>query len=186
MPCTEEQDLLAVEEPLQIRAGNRNLAVTIRTPGHDEELAAGFLFTEGLVRHARDISSIKCNRNRAIVSLAEGVTINLNRTGRNFYMTSSCGICGKASIEALETAGCTTLPRGVPKVDELLLRSLPAKLLEAQAVFNRTGGLHASGLFSPQGRLIALREDVGRHNALDKLIGRALLDERLPLKDHCR
>ncbi len=180
----EEQDLLAVEEPLQILAGDRSLAVTMRTPGHDAELAAGFLFTEGLVRQARDIADIQCSRNTAVVTLTEGVTIDLEGAERNFYMTSSCGICGKASIEALETAGATILPRGVPQLDELLIRSLPALLRESQAVFNRTGGLHASGLFSAQGRLIVLREDVGRHNAVDKLIGRALLDGRLPLHEH--
>jgi FdhD protein len=180
----EEQDHVAVEEPLQIRAGGRNLAVTMRTPGHDAELAAGFLFTEGFVRQASDIAGIKCSRNTAAVVLAEGVDIDLDGTERNFYMTSSCGVCGKASIEALKAAGCTILPRGVPKVDESLIRSLPAKLRESQAVFNRTGGLHASGLFSAQGNLIVLREDVGRHNAVDKLIGRALLDGRLPLHDH--
>ncbi len=180
----DEQDLLSVEEPLQIRAGERSLAVTMRTPGNDAELAAGFLFTEGLVRQARDIADIQCSRNTATVTLAEGVSIDLEGTERNFYMTSSCGVCGKASIEALETAGATSLPRGVPKLDELTIRSLPAKLRESQAVFNRTGGLHASGLFSAQGRLIVLREDVGRHNAVDKLIGRAFLDGRLPLHDH--
>jgi FdhD protein len=167
----EEQDLLAVEEPLQIRAGTHNLAVTMRTPGNDAELAAGFLFTEGLVRRAGDIEDIKCSRNTAVVTLAEGLNIDLERTERNFYMTSSCGVCGKASIEALENAGCTILPGGVPKV-------------ESPAVFNRTGGLHASGLFSAQGSLVLLREDVGRHNAVDKLIGRALLDGRLPLHDY--
>lgn len=178
-----EQDLLTVEEPLQIRAGERSLAITMRTPGHDAELAAGFLFTEGLVRHRRDIAGIQCSRNTAVVTLAKGVAIELDGTERNFYMTSSCGVCGKASIEALETAGAVTLPRGVPKVDESLIRSLPAKLRESQAVFDRTGGLHASGLFSAEGNLIVLREDVGRHNAVDKLIGRALLDGRLPLHD---
>ncbi len=180
----EELDLLSVEEPLQIRVGSRSLAITMRTPGHDAELAAGFLFTEGLVRRAQDIADIKCSRNTAVVTLAEGVTIDLEGTERNFYMTSSCGICGKASIEALETAGATILPRALPQVNEALIRSLPAKLRESQAAFDRTGGLHASGLFSAQGRLIVLREDVGRHNALDKLIGRAFLDGRLPLHDH--
>ena len=183
-PSVAEQDLLSVEEPLQIRAGERSVAITMRTPGHDAELAAGFLFTEGLVRHASDIAGIECGRNTATVELTEGVTIDLEGAERNFYMTSSCGVCGKASIEALETAGATILPRGVPQVEASLIRSLPAKLRESQAVFDRTGGLHASGLFSAEGRLIVLREDVGRHNALDKLIGRALLDGRLPLSDH--
>ena len=173
-----------MEEPLQIRAGERSLAVTMRTPGNDAELAAGFLFTEGLIRHAQDIANIRCSRNTAVVKLAEGVTIDLEGTERNFYMTSSCGVCGKASIEALESAGATILPRSVPQVDEAMIRSLPATLRKSQAVFDRTGGLHAAGLFSAQGRLIVLREDVGRHNAVDKLIGRAFLDGRLPLHDH--
>lgn len=183
MAAIEEQDLLAVEEPLQIRAGARDVAVTMRTPGHDAELAAGFLFTEGLVRRACDIAYIKCSANTADVTLAEGAVIDLDGSERNFYMTSSCGVCGKASIDALENAGCTTLPPGISKIDDRLIRSLPAKLREAQTVFNRTGGLHASGLFSAEGRLIVLREDVGRHNAVDKLVGRALLDGRLPLND---
>lgn len=119
----------------------------------------------------------------AVVTLAEGVAIDMEGAERNFYMTSSCGICGKASIDALNAAGCTFLPSGAPQVDELLLRSLPGKLREFQAVFDRTGGLHASGLFSAQGDLIALREDVGRHDALDKLVGRALLDGHLPLHE---
>ena len=180
----QEQDLLAVEEPLQIRIGTHNLAVTMRTPGNDAELAAGFLLTEGFVRLACDIEEIKCSRNTAVLKLARSVNIDFEGTRRNFYMTSSCGVCGKASIQALESAGCCTLPRGVPKVGEALIRSLPAKLRESQAVFDRTGGLHAAGLFSAQGCLILLREDVGRHNAVDKLIGRALLEGRLPLSDH--
>ena len=180
----EEQDLVAVEEPLQIRVGEQNLALTMRTPGNDAELAAGFLLTEGFVRQPSDIIDIKCSRNTAVVRLTEGVHIDLDGAERNFYMTSSCGVCGKASIDALNTAGGIVLPRNTPKVDESLIRSLPAKLRESQAVFNRTGGLHACGLFSAEGSLIVLREDVGRHNAVDKLIGRALLDGRLPLHDH--
>ncbi len=180
----EEQDLLAVEEPLQIRVGECNLVVTMRTPGNDDELAAGFLFTEGLIGRGGDIARVECRRNTAEVTLAEGASVDLESTRRNFYMTSSCGVCGKASIEALEAAGCAILPRGVPKLAESLIRSLPAKLRESQAIFSRTGGLHASGLFSAEGDLILLREDIGRHNAVDKLVGRAFLDGRLPLHDH--
>jgi len=179
-----DQDLLAVEEPLQIRVGRRNLAITMRTPGHDAELAAGFLYSEGLVRQASDIAYIKCERNTALVTPADGADIEVAGSERNFYMTSSCGVCGKASVEALEHAGAGVLPRNTVKVDEALIRSLPARLRESQAVFDRTGGLHASGLFSSRGNLILLREDVGRHNAVDKLIGRALLDGRLPLHDY--
>jgi FdhD protein len=181
---TVEQDYLAVEEPLQIRAGGRDLAVTMRTPGNDAELAAGFLFSEGLIRHVSDLVDIRCDRNSASVLLAEAAGIDLDNVTRNFYMTSSCGVCGKTSMEALESNGCTTLPNSVSKVAGSLIRSLPAKLRESQAVFNRTGGLHASGLFSSQGDLILVREDVGRHNAVDKLIGRAFLDGQLPLNDY--
>ncbi len=179
-----DQDLLAVEEPLQIRIGRRNLAITMRTPGHDAELAAGFLYSEGLIRQASDIAYIKCERNTALITAAEGVDIEVGDGERNFYMTSSCGVCGKASVDAVEQAGAAVLPRDTVRVDEALIRSLPARLRESQAVFDRTGGLHASGLFSPGGKLILLREDVGRHNAVDKLIGRALLDGRLPLHDY--
>lgn len=179
---SEQQDLLAVEEPLQIRIGDRDIAITMRTPGNDPELAAGFLFTEGIVR-AGDIEKIVCGRNVAAVTLAPGAKVDLENMGRNFYVTSSCGVCGKASIEALEAAGCTMLPRGAGRLDAEVVCSLPDKLREAQQVFNRTGGLHAAGLFSSEGNLIVLREDVGRHNAVDKLIGRAFLDGRLPLSD---
>jgi FdhD protein len=179
-----EQDLLAVEEPLQIRVGTRNLAITMRTPGHDAELAAGFLHSEGLVRQASDIAYIECERNTVLVTLAEDTDIELCGSERNFYMTSSCGVCGKASVEALEHAGAAVLPRDTARVDEAVIRALPARLRESQAVFDRTGGLHASGLFSAAGKLILLREDVGRHNAVDKIIGRALLDRRLPLHEY--
>ena len=183
-PDSENQDLLAVEEPLQIRIGERNISITMRTPGNDAELAAGFLFTEGIVRRAGDIEKIECSENQAIVTLAPDVAIDPDRLQRNFYMTSSCGVCGKASIEAIESAGCTILPREVPRVRETVVLSLPNKLREAQAVFEHTGGLHAAGLFSSGGDLIAVREDVGRHNAVDKLVGRALMDGQIPLSAH--
>ena len=181
---SDEQDLLAVEEPLQISVGDSDLAVTMRTPGNDAELAAGFLLTEGFVRESGDIVDIQCDRNRALVTLDEKIKVDLSGATRNFYMTSSCGVCGKTSIEAIENAGCAFLPRKFPVVEESLIRSLPARLRESQAVFDRTGGLHAAGLFSARGDLILSREDVGRHNAVDKLIGRALLDKRLPLHDY--
>ncbi len=180
----QEEDLLAVEEPVQIRVGNRDLSITMRTPGNDAELAAGFLFTEGFIQQAAEIADIQCGFNSVNVTLAEGAGVNLDGAGRNFYMTSSCGVCGKSSIESLENVGCRILPEGVPVVAESVIRSMPGKLRAAQAVFRRTGGLHASGLFSAQGDLVIVREDVGRHNALDKLIGRALLDGRLPLHQH--
>jgi FdhD protein len=182
--CLDDQDLLAVEEPLQIRAGECDLAITMRTPGNDAELATGFLFTEGFVESAEDILNVRCRGNTAVVTLAEGIDVNREGTRRNFYMTSSCGICGKASILALEAAGCCVLPYDSPKLDASVIRSLPSKLRELQAIFNRTGGLHAAGLFSAHGSPVLLREDVGRHNAVDKLVGRALLDRQLPLHDY--
>jgi FdhD protein len=114
LSSSQEQDLLAVEEPLQISVGDRDLAITMRTPGNDAELAAGFLFTEGFVRQSTDVVDIECSRNHAAVILDTGLEIDLNSTARNFYMTSSCGVCGKTSIEALENAGCAFLPSGVP------------------------------------------------------------------------
>jgi FdhD protein len=183
-PAQEEQDLLAVEEPVQIRVENRDLSITMRTPGNDAELAVGFLFTEGFVQRSTDIADIQCDVNSVNITLSEGVDIDFGGAGRNFYMTSSCGVCGKASIEALQNVACDILPSGMPTVAESVIRSMPSKLRAAQPVFNRTGGLHASGLFSAQGDLVLVREDVGRHNALDKLIGRALLDGRLPLHDY--
>lgn len=180
----EEQDLIAVEEPLQIRAGERDLAVTMRTPGNDVELAAGFLFTEGLIRGREDIVDIRCVANLVEVTFAEGTEVGRPDAERNFYMTSSCGICGKASIGILENSGCAVLPPGIPRVKQSLICSMPRVFRESQRVFDRTGGLHASGLFDTDGRLILVREDVGRHNALDKLIGRALLDGQLPLHEY--
>jgi FdhD protein len=179
LSSVDEQDLLAVEEPLQIRVGERDLAITMRTPGNDVELAAGFLFTEGFIDSAEDILDVRSSGNTAVVTLAQDID-----TDRHFYMTSSCGICGKASIQALEAAGCSVPPPNFPRLEASMIRSLPAKLRESQAVFDRTGGLHAAGLFSARGTPVLLREDVGRHNAVDKLIGRALLDRQLPLHDY--
>lgn len=182
-PPAEEQDLVAVEEPLQIRIGDRNIAITMRTPGNDAELAAGFLFTEGIVQPG-EIAKIVCTRNTASVTLAKGAALDSSLLERNFYVSSSCGVCGKASIEAIESAGCTILPRDVPKVTASVIRSLPATLRESQQVFDRTGGIHACGLFTAAGELVVLREDVGRHNAVDKLAGRAYLDNALPLSQN--
>jgi FdhD protein len=179
---TAAQDLVAVEDPLQIRVNDRDLAITMRTPGQDRELAAGFLFTEGLVHSLDQISSIAADDRGAVtVQLAAGVTADF--ADRNFYMTSSCGICGKASIDGLRNAGCPTLPRGVPKIHSSLISELPNQLRGAQPVFEHTGGLHAAGLFDTQGKLVAVREDVGRHNAVDKLIGAAFLDGQIPLRN---
>ena len=181
-----EQDLLAVEEPLQIRVGERNVAITMRTPGNDEELAAGFLFTEGILQSAGQIGTITTGplRNHVTVSLADGADVDLERLDRHFYLSSSCGVCGKTSIEALETIGCPFLPRDRPLVDPAAVHRLPEVLRARQMVFDRTGGLHAAALFDPSGQLLDLREDVGRHNAVDKLIGSFFLKSAVPLNDH--
>jgi FdhD protein len=195
-----EPDVLAVEEPLEIRlcfgrAGRRreqSISITMRTPGHDAALAVGFLFSEGVIRAADQVVRIEhegsedCSRqqrNIVTVHLAEGVTFAPERLERHFYTTSSCGVCGKTSIEALEMAAAPSLPEGGPVVDAAVLQRLPAVLLEAQRVFSRTGGLHAAALFEPSGALMGLYEDVGRHNALDKLIGAQLMQRGLPLPE---
>src|SRR5580693_6328402 len=184
------QDFLAVEEPLEIRLAlkndERNVAITMRTPGNDEELAVGFLFTEGILRSADSISGItNPARNVLTVSLVtkdgdensdSESAIDLERLERHFYLSSSCGVCGKASIQAIEASGCTAPPRDRPVLDREVIHQLPAALRSRQMAFDRTGGLHAAALFDPAGTLLDLREDVGRHNAVDKLIGAAILD----------
>jgi FdhD protein len=191
---SEIDDLLAVEEPLEIRlvygdANSRkqkNISVTMRTPGNDRELAAGFLFTEGIVKNKKDISEIKHtgnNENTVCVELKENVAVDLNKLERHFYTTSSCGVCGKSSIDAIRTLGNST-SKGFPVfsvVKSEIIYKLPLLLREKQNVFESTGGLHASALFDLNGNLILLREDVGRHNALDKLIGAAIEENMLPL-----
>ncbi|HEY7281809.1 MAG TPA: formate dehydrogenase accessory sulfurtransferase FdhD [Actinomycetota bacterium] len=181
----EGPDFLAAEEPLEIRLAGEQVAVTMRTPGNDTDLAVGFLIGEGIVR-SEDVGGVaECRSDEgdggiADVSLAPGATA---RAGwqRNFYATSSCGVCGKASIEAVRVA---TEPVGDgPVVDPATLQSLPDRLREAQRVFDRTGGLHAAGLFTADGELVTLREDVGRHNAVDKVVGHHTLSGDLPLAD---
>ncbi len=169
------QDVLAVEEPLQIRANGRDLAVTMRTPGHDEALAIGFLFTEGILKAREDLLAVESGENTVDLSLAVEV-----EASRNFYATSSCGVCGKASIESLRAAGCGTVPAG-PKIDRAVIHKLPETLRSSQSAFDHTGGLHGAALFDHQGDLEMTREDVGRHNAVDKLIGAAFLAGQLPL-----
>jgi FdhD protein len=170
------RDEVAVEEPLEIRVGGEALAVTMRTPGHDEELALGFLFGEGLIDSARDAGP-PADLAGNIVEVAGPLLREPAR--RRFYATSSCGVCGKGALEEIAVMSAP-LPDG-PAVDRALLAKLPDRL--RQPGFERTGGLHATGLFSPDGELVAVREDVGRHNAMDKVVGRALLDGRLPLHD---
>jgi len=191
----ERTDQLATEEPLEIRllagGARQTVAVTMRTPGADFELAAGFLFSEGVIRRREEIagisycvdSSIEQRYNIVNVRLQGSAMPEVGGLERHFYTTSACGVCGKASLEALELRGHAPLPARFTVTPELLL-SLPAKLREAQGLFDVTGGLHAAALFTREGELLALREDVGRHNALDKLIGWALLEGRLPLEDH--
>jgi len=172
------QDLLAVEEPLQIRVNGRDLSITMRTPGHDSELAAGFLFTEGIVKTRADVFAIECGENSVALTLADAVDPGVSR---NFYTTSSCGVCGKASLESLHAAGCRMLP--YLHIDREVIHGLPEKLRGSQSVFEHTGGLHGAALFDIAGNLEIVREDVGRHNAVDKLIGAAFLDGRLPLEN---
>jgi FdhD protein len=189
---TPLQDLLAVEEPLEIRLAGQTVSITMRTPGHDFELAAGFLFTEGILTGPGQIERIafspatsnpRQTGNSITVDLKPNVEIDLARLERHFYLSSSCGVCGKASIEALEVQGCPILPRSGLAVPPETIHRMPDALREAQTVFDQTGGLHAAALFDPAGRLLSLREDVGRHNAVDKLIGVEFLAGRLPLAD---
>ncbi len=193
-------DNLAIEEPLEIRLAydlegkrtQQTISVTMRTPGHDFELACGFLFSEGIIRSSRDVAKVAhCGpavgdlglHNVVRVTLSPHVAPDLKGLNRHSYTSSACGVCGKTSIEALKTEPGMTAPRDNAKVDVSLLYSLPETLRAEQSVFERTGGLHAAALFDLNGNLLALREDVGRHNALDKLIGGELLSDRLPLQE---
>lgn len=182
---TALQDLLAVEEPLEMRVNERPVSITMRTPGHDFELVAGFLFTEGIVPGADAIERINFAnaRNSVNVDVKAGVEIDFDRLERHFYTSSSCGVCGKTSLEALAAQGCRLLPSDGPFIRAAMIPDLPQRLRGEQAVFDRTGGLHAAALFDLSGELLSLREDVGRHNALDKLIGAEMLAGRTPLGD---
>ena len=207
------RDRLATEEPLEIQLGygpaarrtTKSISVTMRTPGDDLELAAGFLMTEGVIRDASDIQEIEYvpegnhlplpepggqgnilpylpGRNTVRVALAPDVTVNVATLERNFYATSSCGVCGKASLLALQ-AICPPRLQNKISIRTETLYQLPALLRETQGIFNQTGGLHAAGLFDTEGSLLGIREDVGRHNAVDKLIGAAFLADQTPLRD---
>ncbi|HEX6895736.1 MAG TPA: formate dehydrogenase accessory sulfurtransferase FdhD [Bryobacteraceae bacterium] len=177
------QDLLAIEEPLEIRLGDQTVSITMRTPGHDTELAAGFLYTEGILSSARQIRHIHASKNAVSVDLNPDVEIDLERLRRNFYTTSSCGVCGKASIEALHVQGCPVLPRNGLVISSAAIHRLPDVLRGDQRVFDLTGGLHGAALFDAEGNLTLVREDVGRHNAVDKLIGSEFLAGHLPLSE---
>lgn len=191
--ATERVDTFVVEEPLEIRLDGDPLSVTMRTPGNDFDLAAGFLVSEGVVSRADEVTAIRyCagatedgsnTYNVLDVSLAPGVPRPDTSLERNFYTTSSCGLCGKASLDAVRTQATWQVADDGVRIGADTLTELPDRLREAQRVFDRTGGLHAAGLFTADGELLALREDVGRHNAVDKLVGWALRSGRLPLRE---
>jgi FdhD protein len=185
-------DELAAEEPLEIRVRKQPLAVTMRTPGQDIDLAMGFLLTEGVIRDADDVVTAQLcagtdtpnTYNVVDVVLGADVPPPDTDPSRNFYTTSSCGVCGKASIDAVRTRSRHDVAADPVTVDARTLAALPDRLRAEQRTFDRTGGLHAAGLFTADGRLLVLREDVGRHNAVDKVIGWALREGRLPLSGH--
>jgi FdhD protein len=195
---TQVDDVLAAEEPLEIRliwkegrkVVTKSIAVTMRTPGNDFELAAGFLYGEGIIPNREDVADISyCMDqdedqafNIVTVTLRPGLVFDASRLERNFYTTSSCGVCGKAALESLEVQGCAIVPQGFEVSSEVVC-SLPQMLRGSQAVFERTGGLHAAGLFDSEGKLVSLQEDVGRHNAVDKLIGARFLAGDLSLPE---
>ena len=192
---TERSDSVAVEEPMEIRlevpgdGGKREhpVSVTMRTPGDDFELAAGFLFTEGVVTDPRSLGDVRYCRdvapqeyNVVTASLRDPDAFDASSLTRNFYVTSSCGVCGKASLESVEVMGCAAVPDGTLAIRESEVRALPDRLRAAQRVFDRTGGIHAAGLFDADGRIVLVREDVGRHNAVDKVVGALVLSRALP------
>ncbi len=179
-------DLLAVEEPLEIRVDGEPLTVTMRTPGDDIDLAAGFLFTEGLLTSLGDVHEIRmCDDNVAAVTVNDaGALLKAKAATRNFLTTSACGVCGKDSIEAVRVRSAFEVAADPVHVSPAVLATLPDRLRDAQRIFSRTGGLHAAGLFGSDGTLLALREDVGRHNAVDKVAGWALRSGLLPLAGH--
>lgn len=186
--CCGVADVAAREEPLEIRVEGRSVAVVMRTPGHDEELAVGFLVSEGVVKHPRDIlevsqcPSIRNKHGNVVDVLLGGAVVNWDSLTRHVFSASSCGLCGKTSIESVfgqfppVTAAWSVTPK--------LIASLPDKLRGTQETFSKTGGLHACAVFDLEGNLIVSREDVGRHNALDKILGHALLHDLLPLDQH--
>jgi len=178
-----QEDVLAIEEPLEIRVGSRSLSVTMRTPGHDFDLAAGFLFSEGIINSAEQIHGMRqLQPNIVTVELAPNVVSIAARPQRAFVVTSACGLCGKASLESLAENRCPDVATKGLKIDSDVIHQLPHNLRQRQDIFESTGGLHAAALFNSQGELEWLREDVGRHNAVDKLVGHALLNSRTPLK----
>lgn len=186
---SDVNDMLAVEEPLEIRLKTdkeKPVSITMRTPGNDKELAAGFLFTEGIVKSQQDIQQIHrspFDENVITAELKTGTEPDFNRLERNFYTTSSCGVCGKSSLDAVRSLSAYGISPDTFVVPAALLQSLQGKLKNRQQVFEQTGGLHCSALFDTNGNLLILREDVGRHNALDKVIGAMLRENKLPLRN---
>jgi FdhD protein len=193
----ETQDSVAVEEPLEIQlsaaqpqaAAAKSISITMRTPSHDAELALGFLFTEGIiqsidqvaaVKHVGQVDSDTGLQNTIRVEVRPDVSIDLNRLQRHFYTTSSCGVCGKASLDALRFIGAKSLQQFHTSFRRDIIVAMPDKLLEQQYLFSRTGGLHAAAVFDSRGEIVALREDVGRHNAVDKIVGWLLTEKKLP------
>lgn len=191
------EDAVAVEEPLEIRLGfstpdgraTQSISITMRTPGEDADLATGFLYTESIIRSSDDIAAIEpCgppapdsgNHNVIRVELGTDVVVDLGRLKRHFYTTSSCGVCGKTSLDALKVIGQQPFDDATLRLSEATLVRLPDRLREAQGTFDKTGGLHAAAAFDADGELVAVREDVGRHNAVDKVVGRLLAEGRLP------
>jgi FdhD protein len=186
--ATESIDELAQEEPLEIRVRGRAISVSMRTPGHDDELAAGFLLTEGIIHEARDILNIEpCSRNEhgntINVQLAPDVAVDFDRLTRHVFAASSCGLCGKATIDSIRSK-FPAIDSNAAKIDAKTLTTLPAIMRQSQQAFERTGGIHAAAIFDATGNLLVVREDVGRHNAVDKVIGHALRSGWLPLNHH--
>lgn len=189
----DTDDVVAVEEPLEIRLGytdphkgrlHKSVSITMRTPGDDTNLACGFLYSESIVESIADIVSIDASADNVIrIELREDKLFDLARLERHFYTTSSCGVCGKASLESLSTSGYDALRDNDFTLEDKTLRSLPDRLRKAQALFERTGGCHGTATFSRQGEIIGLTEDVGRHNAIDKLIGGMLRAHLLPMQE---
>lgn len=188
----EKEDQLTIEEPLEIqisfleegRKVLKSISVTMRTPGQDEELAGGFLFTEGIIQSKEQIKNVRSSildENKVIVTLTDNEVPALKSLERNFYTTSSCGVCGKASIDAIKTVSIYNNLENNILITNNILFKLPAQLQNQQSIFESTGGLHASAIFDLNGNFIMLREDVGRHNALDKVIGNAFFNDLLPL-----
>ncbi len=196
----EIEDLISVEEPLEISLRykkndkwiNQNLSITMRTPGDDENLVRGFLFNEQIIQNINDIKSIESYgdnvgqyniQNRILVTLSNAENVDISKIKRNFLTNSSCGVCGKASLDALEIIKKNKTNSSEPKITKEIIIQSPVILRQSQSEFSKTGGIHASGLFSKNGDLVALKEDVGRHNALDKLIGCVLIDNQLNCKN---